>query len=32
MARIPQLEVFRRRHGLKMGCVEDLIAFRQKRR
>ncbi len=32
MARIPQLEVFRRRHGLKMGCVADLIAFRQKRR
>ncbi|MCQ2403589.1 MAG: bifunctional 3,4-dihydroxy-2-butanone-4-phosphate synthase/GTP cyclohydrolase II [Lentisphaeria bacterium] len=29
MARTPQLEEFARKHGLKMGCVADLIAFRR---
>ena len=28
MARRPELEVFARAHGLKMGCIADLIAWR----
>ncbi|MBS7457759.1 3,4-dihydroxy-2-butanone-4-phosphate synthase [Coralloluteibacterium stylophorae] len=28
MARRPQLEAFAREHGLKMGSIEDLIAYR----
>ncbi|MGN0867886.1 MAG: bifunctional 3,4-dihydroxy-2-butanone-4-phosphate synthase/GTP cyclohydrolase II [Oligosphaeraceae bacterium] len=30
MARLPHLQTFAREHGLKMGCVADLIAFRRK--
>ena len=30
MARLPQLEVFAEKHGLKMGCVADLIAYRRR--
>ena len=30
MARLPNLQTFAREHGLKMGCVADLIAFRRK--
>ncbi len=29
MARLPELDAFRRRHGLKMGCVADLVAYRR---
>lgn len=29
MARLPDLEKFAEKHGLKMGCVADLIAFRR---
>jgi len=29
MARLPELDGFRRRHGLKMGCVADLVAYRR---
>ncbi len=32
MARVPQLELFRREHHLKMGCVADLIEYRRSRR
>ncbi len=30
MARMPQLQEFAQKHGLKMGCVADLIAYRRK--
>ena len=30
MARLPQLNEFRRRHGLKWGTVADLIAYRRR--
>lgn len=30
MARLPQLEEFAAKHGLKMGCVADLIAYRRR--
>lgn len=30
MARVPQLEAFSKTHGLKFGCIADLIAFRRK--
>lgn len=30
MARLPQLEVFAAKHGLKMGSVADLIAYRRR--
>ncbi len=30
MARLPQLQSFAEKHGLKMGCVADLIAYRRK--
>ena len=29
MARLPDLEKFAEKHGLKMGCVADIIAFRR---
>ena len=29
MARLPDLIVFARRHGLKIGTIADLIAYRQ---
>ena len=29
MARRPELEVFAREHGLKMGSIADLIAYRR---
>jgi len=29
MARLPQLQQFRRKHGLKMGTIADLIRFRR---
>ena len=30
MARVPQLQEFARRHGLKFGCIADLIEFRRR--
>ncbi len=30
MARLPQLQVFAERHGIKLGCVADLIAYRRR--
>ncbi|MDQ0290867.1 bifunctional 3,4-dihydroxy-2-butanone-4-phosphate synthase/GTP cyclohydrolase II [Oligosphaera ethanolica] len=30
MARLPQLEVFARKHGLKLGCVAHLIEYRRR--
>jgi 3,4-dihydroxy 2-butanone 4-phosphate synthase / GTP cyclohydrolase II len=30
MARLPQLQVFAEKHGIKLGCVADLIAYRRK--
>lgn len=30
MSRLPQLDVFRRKHGLKWGTVADLIAYRRR--
>ncbi len=30
MARLPNLQAFAQEHGLKMGCVADLIAYRRK--
>ena len=30
MARVPQLEVFAKTHGLKMGSIKDLIAYRMR--
>ncbi len=29
MARLPQLEIFVEKHGLKLGCVADIIKFRR---
>jgi len=31
MARLPDLQTFRRRHKLKMCCIRDLIAYRRRR-
>lgn len=31
MARLPDLLKFRRKHGLKMCCIRDLIAYRRRR-
>jgi len=31
MARLPDLQAFRRRHKLKMCCIRDLIAYRRRR-
>jgi 3,4-dihydroxy 2-butanone 4-phosphate synthase/GTP cyclohydrolase II len=31
MARVPDLEVFCQRHGLKMACIADLIEYRRRR-
>lgn len=31
MARLPDLQKFRRRHKLKMCCIRDLIAYRRRR-
>ncbi len=30
MARVPELDEFRKKHGLKWGCIADLIAYRRK--
>lgn len=30
MARLPELEIFAKKHGLKLGTIADLIAYRQK--
>ena len=29
MARLPELIVFARKHGLKIGTIADLIAYRE---
>ncbi len=31
MARVPELEVFCRARGLKMGCIADLVEYRRRR-
>ena len=31
MARLPQLLKFKKKHGLKICCIQDLIAYRRKR-
>jgi len=31
MARVPDLELFCQRHGLKMGCIADLVEYRRRR-
>lgn len=31
MARVPDLEVFCRNHGVKMGCIADLVEYRRRR-
>jgi 3,4-dihydroxy 2-butanone 4-phosphate synthase/GTP cyclohydrolase II len=30
MARLPELEIFAKKHGLKLGTIADLVAYRQK--
>ncbi len=30
MARLPELEIFANKHGLKLGTIADLVAYRQK--
>lgn len=30
MARLPQLEIFAKKHGLKLGTIADLVAYRMK--
>ena len=31
MARVPDLEVFCQQHGVKMGCIADLVEYRRRR-
>jgi 3,4-dihydroxy 2-butanone 4-phosphate synthase/GTP cyclohydrolase II len=31
MARVPDLEAFCQRHGVKMGCIADLVEYRRRR-
>lgn len=31
MARVPDLEVFCQKHGVKMGCIADLVEYRRRR-
>jgi 3,4-dihydroxy 2-butanone 4-phosphate synthase/GTP cyclohydrolase II len=31
MARVPDLEVFCKNHGVKMGCIADLVEYRRRR-
>lgn len=31
MARVPDLEVFCAKHGVKMGCIADLVEYRRRR-